>query len=302
MKKNLFILTITAATFLAICAAFGEGPLAVRTGPALSPRFKSSIEGFYKEPFDNLSGVFVDREHGEVYVADTGRGEVFIFAIDGTPVFRLGRSSGISSPLDVVTKKDRIYVSEEGKPYIGIFNVRGNPVGRLAPPEPMPFLPGKLDVDDEGNIYAVNKKTAECVVFGADDKFAGTIGEGLNSLAAVAAGADRVYLITPFFLGHAIHAYAKNGEHIMSFEGTEGRGGALSLPSAAKVAPDGNVWVVDSLRGVYIYDRNGARLASFDEEVYQKKGRLLFQVDIDFDDSGMIYILDREKKRLSVFK
>ncbi len=269
--------------------------------PSVSPRFKSAIKGFYRDRFVSPTGIFIDREHDEIYVADSGRGEVFIFDTSGTPLFRLGRSSGITLPLDVAVSGDRIYVSQEGRPYVDILDQRGEPAGRLTMGD-TPFLPGRMDTDDEGNLYVINKKLGVCHVFDRDGKFLRTIGEDLTSLAGVGVGRDRVYLITPFYRrGRVIHVYGKDGAYIRSFEGIEAEGGTLVLPTAAKVDPFGNLWVVDSLRGVSIYDKEGNKINAFGwaGPVYE---RLLFPVDIDFDGRGMIYFVDKENKRISVFK
>ena len=69
----------------------------------------------------------------------------------------------------------------------------------------------------------MNKATDKCLVLDKNDNFSGPIGEGFKSLAGVAAGGGRVYLITPFFDGCVIHVYTVNGEHLMSFQAIEDR-------------------------------------------------------------------------------
>jgi DNA-binding beta-propeller fold protein YncE len=267
--------------------------------PSLSPRFKFAIERFYDDRFDIPVGIFVDREHGEVFVADSGRGEVLLFDSEGTPIHRFGKLNGIRNPIDIVIRNDRIYVSQEGNPYIDVLSFTGKPVGHLAPLE-IPFYPGKMDIDADGNIYVVNKARTECVVFDSEDRFVGTIGEGLNSITGVASSEDRVYLLTPFD-GHAVQVYDKSGEFIMGYEGIEGRGGRLGLPASAKVDGEGRLWIADALRGVFIYDREGTRLAGFGWSG-ATEGLLSFPVDIDFDGENRVYIMEKAKKKVSVFK
>jgi hypothetical protein len=264
-----------------------------------SPRFKFAIEGFYKDRLDSPVGIFVDRENAEVFVADSGRGEVLIFDSEGTPIHRFGKVSGIRNPIDVVARHDRVYVSQEGNPYIDVLNFTGKPVGRLAPLK-IPFYPGKMDIDKDGNIYVVNKARNDCVVFDREDRFVGTIGKGLKSIAGVAVGGDRVYLLTPFD-GRAVQVYDKSGEFIMAFEGIEGRGGRLGLPSSAKVDCEGRLWLADALRGVFIYDKDGERVGGFGWSG-PSSALLSFPVDIDFDGKNRVYIVEKAKKRVSVFK
>jgi DNA-binding beta-propeller fold protein YncE len=274
--------------------------------PSFSPcaglhslRFEFAIEGFYKDRFDSPVGIFVDREHGEVFVADSARGEVLLFDSEGTPIHRFGKLNGIRNPIDIVARNDRIYVSQEGNPYIDVLNFTGKPVGRLAPLK-IPFYPGKMDIDGDGNIFVVNKARAESVVFDSEDRFVGTIGEGLKSISGVAVSADRVYLLTPAD-GQAVQVYNKSGEFIMAFEGIEGRGGRLGLPASAKVDGEGRLWLVDALRGVFIYDMEGTRIAGFGWSG-APEGLLSFPVDIDFDSENRVYIVEKAKKSVSVFK
>lgn len=270
-------------------------------GQTLSVRSKFSITGFYNEPFEEPMGVFVDRKNNEVYVADVAKGEIFVFDTTGAPLFKFGRGSGIVSPIDMAVFEDRLYLAQEGKEYVEILDIRGKSTGKLSTPPQIPFLSGRLDIDEEGNVYVVNRKLGECEVFSKSGEFLRSVGQGLFSLSGVAVGGDRVYLVAPFFSGKVIHVYGKTGEHLMSFEAIEGRGGTLGLPSSAKVDPEGNLWVVDSLRGVTIYDENAKKIGSFGGDGTRSE-RLEFPVDIDFDSSGMVYIIDKERKRLGVFK
>ncbi|MBI5560640.1 MAG: hypothetical protein HY883_05140 [Deltaproteobacteria bacterium] len=272
----------------------------------MSPRFRSSINGFYNDLFEGPMGLFVDRSNNEVYVVDIERGEVFIYDTSGTPLFRFGGAGGIASPIDVAVYEGRLYLSEEGKAYVGVFDFRGMPAGKLSMPPGKEFLPGRMDVDENGGVYVVNRALGECDVFDKGGGFLRAIGKDLFSLSGVAVGGDMVYLITPFYTGNAIHAYRKSSEHVASFEAIEGRGGTLGLPSSAKVDPGGNLWVVDSLKGIIIYGFDGGKIGGRKIGAFGQEGpsggTLEFPVDIDFSSDGMIYIIDKEGKRLVVFK
>jgi DNA-binding beta-propeller fold protein YncE len=271
----------------------------VRSADVPSPRFKFAIVEFFDDPFDTPVGIFVDREHGEVFIADSGRGEVFLFDTEGTPIHRFGKHSNIINPLDIVVRNDRIYVSQEGNPYIDVLSFTGKPMKRLAPLK-IPFYPGKMDIDEDGNIYVVNKARIECVVFDKEDRFVGTIGKGLTSISGVAVSVDRVYLLTPFD-PRVIQVYDKSGGFIGAFEGVEGAGGRLGLPVSAKVDGEGRLWLADAMRGVFIYDKNAKRLGGFGWSGPSIE-LLSFPVDIDFDSENKVYIIEKAKKRASVFE
>ncbi len=263
-------------------------------------RYLFTIESFYEDTFNTPTGIFVDRESGEVYVADNGRSEVMIFATDGAPVFRFGRLQGVMNPFDLVVKDGLIYLSQEGKDYIEIFNYRGISEGRLSAPEGMDFSPGKLYLSDDDRLYVVNKARSVCMVFHIREGFMGTIGRRFSSMTAVAVGDDRVYILTPFD-ERVIHVYTRDGKHIMSFEGLDGKGGTLGLPISAEVDGEGNLWLLDALKGIVIYDKKGKEITRFGD-YGTKKGQVFFPVDIDFGEENMLYLVEKGAKRISVFK
>jgi DNA-binding beta-propeller fold protein YncE len=245
-------------------------------------------------------GVFVDNKRKELYVADSGRNEVLIFDLKGSPVFKFGAVNGVANPFDLVVRDGLIYLVQEGKAYIEVFNYRGEAVRRVAPPEGITFSPGRMAMDEDGSLYVVNKARTTCMVFDSQDRFVGTIGTGLTSLAGVAVSKDRIYLITPFG-GRAVHVYDKKGNFIMAFEGLQDQGGTLGLPTSVTIDKNGLLWLVDSLRGIVVYDPGGKEVVRFNE-YGETKGQLFFPVDIDFDKGNIVYISEKGAKRISVFK
>lgn len=268
-------------------------------GAPLSIKFFFTFDRFYGDIFNTPAGIFVDSKNREVYLADSGKNEVFIFDTTGTPLFHIGKAGGISNPLDMVVKSNRIYLSQEGKDYISVLSYKGDFIGKVRPVEG-PFSPGKMTLDNKGNLYVINKAGTNCMVFDKDDKLSGTIGEGLFSITDVAVATDRIYLITPSDR-RAIQVYDKNGKHLMSFEGLEGRGGTLGLPISATVDRQGYLWLLDALRGVIVYDEKGAEVTRF-RVSGPSKDELLFPVEIDIDDEDRLYAVDKGSKRVVVFK
>lgn len=262
-------------------------------------RLVFTIEKFYNDPLDTPTGIFVEKVRQEIYVVDAGRREVLIFDLKGHPLFKFGREHGVSNPIDLVVKDGRIYLVQEGKPYIEVFNYRGESVAKVAPSEDMPFAPGRITIDEDNNIYVINKNRAACLVFDKSDKFIGSIGKGLTSLAGIAVSKDRVYLITPFG-GRSIQIYDKKGNFIMAFEGIEEEGGTLGLPTNAMIDRDGLLWLVDSLRGISVYKEDGIKLFQLGE-YGAEKWQLSFPMDIDFDKENMVYIANKGARRISVF-
>ncbi len=72
------------------------------------------------------------------------------------------------------------------------------------------------------------------------------------------------------------------------------------LPMAGKVDSREYLWLVDSLKGIQIYDTNYKKISYFGR-LETRKEMLRHPVDIDFSSSGMIYVVDKETKSVSVF-
>src|SRR3989338_4702183 len=106
--------------------------------------FFNAIEKFSDEyKFDGLSAIFISDE--EFYVVDNGGNHIYIFNLDGAPVFQFGKEKGIELPIDVFVYNNYIYVSAEGKDFIEILNMRGEKTGKIESPYEG-FTPGKMAI------------------------------------------------------------------------------------------------------------------------------------------------------------
>jgi hypothetical protein len=313
MRHAIICLIATATVFLAtpVFAAPDNGDAGAAVSGASedgteAPRFAFSIEKFYNDQFESPVGVFFDRESEEVYVLDGGRGEVFVFTSDGTPVFRFPAVN----PAGIAVAGGRIYLSLEGTDYVQVLNYRAEPLFRFRPPEGTPFQPGRIRADRD-RLYVLNKAATNCLLFDLKGNYIGVFGAGggggegggnpaFKSLSDVAIGEDRVYLITPYE-SRAIHVYGKDGRHIASFEAIYDFGGTLGLPMAARVDMEGRLWLLDSLKGIIIYGPDHKEVTRYGERG-ASYWQLFFPVDLDFGMGNMIYITEKSLKRISVFK
>ena len=268
-------------------------------GVPLAVKFYFTFDRFYEDTFNTPAGIFVDTKNHEIYLADSGKKELYLFDTSGSPLFRIGKASGISSPLDIVVRSNLIYLSQEGKDYIDVLGYRGDNIGRIRPYHDS-FSPGRMTVDSTGNIYVINKSRTNCAVIDKNNKLIRTIGEGLLSITDVAAGMGRVYLITPSD-SRAVQVFDQDGKYIMGFEGLDGRGGTLGLPISAKIDRLGFLWLLDALKGIVVYNEKGVEVNRFHVSG-RKEGELNFPVEIDIDDEDRLYIVDKGAKRVTVFK
>src|SRR3989337_1693942 len=209
--------------------------------------FISAIDRFSDEyRFEGLSSIFI--EDDELYVVDNGGNNIYIFELDGTPVFRFGKEKGVSSPIDIFVSNNYIYMSGEGKNYIEIFNIRGEKVGSIEPPYEG-FTPGKMAVMDGVGFLVVDRNSLMICVFDRDGKYQYNFG-GRNlfkSIGGIAAKNGKIY-VSVMSAEPVIRVFNTKGEYLTGFGHIGESEQYFSMPSGIKVDDKGNIWVVDAFK------------------------------------------------------
>ncbi len=296
VKRSAVLITIVASLIVSISLGLRAAEENVSSMFLLKPVV--TLDGFFHEKFAGPTGIYVDGEAEEVYVADPAKNSISIFATDGTPLFKFGKEKGLIAPYDLVVRKGLIYVSQASKDYVEIFSYRGDSLGRLALPDGIPFIPGRLAIDEKGNIYVLNSAATNCVVFDRGGVFKGTIGEGLKSLSGITVKGDRLYLITPMDIP-AIRIFDTSGGFVSGF-GFKGEGAdAVGVPVSVEVDKEGRIWIVDAVKGIILYNSEGTELGRIREYA---PGRYFFPIDIDFDLANRLYLIEKEGTRLRAFE
>lgn len=293
--KSKILRFTSSAIFIALYLSVSS--LAYADIPSL--KFLFSIDAYYGDSFKSPAGIIVDSEHNEIHITDNGRNEVFIFSTSGSPLYRFGKNSLLRAPRNLVIKQNNIYISQDGKDFITVLDYRGKIVGQIRY-DKSPFSPGRMSLDNEGNLYVINKNRTSCVVFDKENKFVRIFGEKLKSITSVAASEKLIYLISPYD-NRIIQVYNKLGEYILSYEALEGNGGTLGLPLTAKIDNFGYLWILDALRGIIVYNDEHVEIARFNI-LGESHGQLFFPIDMAFGDDNKLYVVEKKKKRISVYK
>lgn len=263
--------------------------------------FFSSIEGFSKEyPFEGLSSFYLYGE--EIFVADKTGSRIYIFDLDGTPLFQFGKEKGVASPIDLFVSNNRIYVSQKDKGAIEIFNMRGDPVKKIARPVES-FSPGWMTPLEEGGFLAVDRNTMEIFVFDGEDNFSYSFGGRylFGSLGGLVAHNGNVY-ITVMDSSPVLRVFDIQGNYKTGF-GAIGEGkDNFSMPSGVGVGPKGVIWIVDGFKHrVAGFDKEGKLVSDFGS-FGRRNGFLNYPLNIDFN-GDLYYVLEKGKRgRISVFK
>lgn len=268
-------------------------------------RYHSSIT-FASNVHDKLEGpvsILVDNDAEEIIVVDTKRNEVLIYNFESVLIDSFGKSKGINFPLDIAISGSNYLITEENSHYVSLLSFNGNKISEITPPVEMfiDFEPKKIVVDDDGFIYVTDLVLKKCFVFDKNFKFVRTIGENLRSITDVAVHGDSVYLLDS--IGpNSILIYSKTGEFQVAFEAQAGRGGTLNIPLSLKVDSFANIWIIDAMAGIIVYDKNFNNIARLTKNPSRGVNFISYPVDIDFGVGNSVYIIDRTTKSVKIFK
>ena len=292
-----------------ICWETDSVPLEVSEEPDEEvAKFLFVIDRFSEQQkFAAPMGVFYDRHNDEVYVADTGNDQIDIFDAEGIPRFQIDHVQGLTAPLDIVVDAEsQIYVSQMGKAMLQLLDFRGEHLADLYAPNSSPFTPGRLCFGLEGNIYVVDRKAAEILVYDAAGDFLSRFGErgkGVGKFRMISGVAvdstGRTYVADSRQI--PMQVFDRTGRFLLSFGERGGRDAEFSFPGGICIDEKDRIWIVDSLRHqVKVFKTDGTFLFQFG--VFGKEeGQLFFPIDLALDGKGRAYVLEKGANRLQVF-
>lgn len=271
--------------------------LGLRAGSAQTGFFfMNTINTFSNEyPFQNLSALFVDGE--ELYVSDYGGSRIYVFELDGTPIFQFGKEKGLGKPIDFFVFNDKIFVILEGKSAIEVFNIRGDRIGKINPPFEG-FVPHRFALRDGGGFFVTGKFSKKICAFDNKGKYLYNFGgrNVLKSMGGIATKGEKVYL-TVMDSAPLIRVFDIKGKYLGGFGRIGENLELFSMPSGIKVDDQGRIWVVDAFKhSVRAFDEKGKILNRFGGP-----GTLNYPIDIDFS-KDVFFILEKEMNQISMFK
>lgn len=262
--------------------------------------FISAIEKFSDEyRFVGLSSFFINDE--EIYVADNGGSNIYIFDLDGLPIFQFGKEKGITLPIDIFVYNNYIYISEEGKDFIEILNMRGEKTGKIEPPYEG-FAPGKMAVSEKEGFFVVDRKTLNICVFNKDGKYQYNFGGRnlFNSIGGMDAKNGKIY-VSVMSAEPVIRVFDIKGKYLTGFGHIGESDQNFSMPSGIKIDDKGIIWVVDAFRHRVVgFNIEGKKQGEFGIFGDPKKN-LYFPLNVDFKDNTF-YVIEKGRDRISMIK
>lgn len=230
IRRNILPFTALAAMLLALATLsfpFVSSRLGRPSGdlmviPAMTPpelAIPAAVEEFTggDDPMVLASGVAVGAD-GTIYVIDTKRDQIRIFAADGEPKATWGKSG--TGPGEFGFSFD--------------------------------FAFGDLAVAPDGNIYVLDTNNSRVQVFSPDGTFLFLFSESgyeegqILYPQGIGVGPDgHVYVAE--FGSHRVQVFDRDGTFLAAWNGSTGGGPTLGNPNDVAVTSDGTVWVTDDL-------------------------------------------------------
>ncbi|HEY3414358.1 MAG TPA: NHL repeat-containing protein [Armatimonadota bacterium] len=280
--------TIVAAVGIALMAMAAGSRRAFADGE-IPMRYLYASYGFSSvQRFSRPSGLFYDSKRSELYVADSGHGQIVILDKKGMPIIKIPHYvvdpvTGNRNPGEpkgvVVQKNGDILIIDNQCTYLDVLDFQGRSVRKVWPAELLGQPKGKIQprclaLDPAGNVYlGLTGGDKEIMVLTPDLKLKTTMGveskadwipdsKGVPTSDANATATDVSKGVTglwadkdgivyaSYALGVCVRAYAPDGKQLMAF-GTHDAGPQnFSLPAGLITDSTGRLWVVDTLRHV----------------------------------------------------
>ena len=203
-------------------------------------------------------------DNGDVFVADSMRGEVVRFGADEKRVGSFGGVSVLSHPVDVAVH-DRgklVCVSDLVEHNVTVFDLWGNllyKVGERGTRDGQFNFPTALDFDDNGNLFVLDTLNFRVQMFDSALRFKRAFGE-----AGTASGAFRMpkgLAVSPYGhvyvsdgLSHKVVVFDLEGNYLLTFGGKsyavasgEVTPGGFFAPRGVEVDAAGQILVVDGI-------------------------------------------------------
>lgn len=220
------------------------------------------------------------------------------------------QGEGLSKPYGVAVHRGRVFVGDTVARVVMVFDIPGQRFFKIGEADPGGLsMPLGMDVDKQGNLYVVDGRVKQIMVYDRDGKFLRSIAEPamFNKPAglAVDAAGRRVYVVD---IGgvqsqeHRVRVFdAQSGAHLFDFGKRGDKPGEFNLPRDITVAPDGSLYVVDggNFRVQKFHD-DGTLISVFGG-IGRQGGQFSRPKEVAVDRDGNVYVADAAFGNFQIF-
>lgn len=319
------------AALIAAVFLFGSAMQAEQTSAPLKLKYSFAAYGYSSsQRFSRAAGLFYDAKRAELYVADTGNGQVVILDNKGMPVSRIrhfiyaatdGKRQLGEPKSIVVCKNGDILVTDNLAHYVDVMDYRGRSLEKVWPGDLLgrdrsKVRPGYLALDASGNVYlSVTGDVSAILVLTPSLKLKAQMGKigggragGFKAVTGMWVGKHGKIYAT-YSQGECVRIYRPDGRLITSFGAHDSGPGNFSLPSGVVIDGRDNIWVVDSLRhvmSIFNQETDGSKVSvSFMELIGGKgsgPGQFKHPTAIAGDGKTKIFMLEGTGARVQAFE
>lgn len=220
--------------------------------------------------FGNPAGLALDAG-GRLFIADAGRGLIFVYTPQFTPAFVFNEGGPLKKPayLAVNDRLGRIYVSDGLGHQVGVFDLQGNHLfsfgrqeGGAGSGDGEFFSPQGIAINRDDKVFVADMFNSRVQVFDADGKF--------------------------------LYKFGERGDQVWQFEN----------PKDLAFDSDGNLYIIDTRKATILtYTPDGTLLLATGEG--RPSTNLLgfaTPTSIYIDPTDRIYVADGLSKRFSVWQ
>jgi DNA-binding beta-propeller fold protein YncE len=236
---------------------------------------------------------------------DTSGWARFRRAITGT-----ASATTLFNPTTLTLSPDdrRLYVACSGKGYVLEFDRTSGSVRHFPFQDGYePKVPYGLAVDTDGSVYVADSLGKQVMVYSAEGKFLRRVGSGRME-RPVGITIDRKRRLVYVVDGgarksnrHLVEVFAPDGRHLRTIGTVGNHPGEFLFPTNVAVAPNGNLYVSDTLNSrIQVFDTDGTLVTTFGflGDVPGGMGKVK---GIAFDTFGNLHAVDAQNVYVQMF-
>lgn len=254
-------------------------------------------------------GVHSDSQ-GRVFVADTGIAGLVVFDLNNRKMVYWGTSGPgtLKKPTGVTTDQaGNVYVSDVIDQRVVKYDSTGQYLAAFGGSEILASPVGLAFNEQSQQLYVVDSKKHQIIVFNTDGKVAFTIGERgsdtgqFNFPTNIALDqSGRLYVADT--MNFRVQILQSDGTHIKSFGKLGDRRGQFSRLKGIAVDREGHIYTVDAaFNNLQIFNQQGQLLLSFGKAGINP-GEFYLPAGAHIDRNNRIYIADQLNLRIQMFE
>jgi tripartite motif-containing protein 71 len=284
-------------------------------------QLKSVVKSYSdRQQFGNPTGIFLDNNKHEIYLADPGNHQIGIFDMRGTTLWsfkhwvtdsRTGqRMMGDPHSL-VVTHTGDIIISDNKADYLDIFDYRGTLLQQLKPEayeNVAAFRAAALALDSNGNLYiGTRAEKTEILILDSNYELIRRFGEkgekpeNFDNLSAIWVAGDSAIYVTDALAVPVVKRFSMSGEYLGGFGDHTIEKNDFSLACGVVTTAGGRVWVADQLRQVVKCVGPDGKFITMIGGLGNKPGDLSYPSAVASDGDTLLIIAEKNGNRFQQF-